>query len=136
MHFLEVCFIFVFMIRLPPRSTHTDTLFPYTTLFRSFNTSLEKIWDGSPGDYPNVYHSDGAAMPHTFTIDLGTTYRELSSFKEWGRTNNPGHNPVEFEVWGIADTTGETTLLPSADPGWKDETVSKGWNILTDITKR
>src|SRR3546814_1012443 len=23
------------MIRRPPRSTHTDTLFPYTTLFRS-----------------------------------------------------------------------------------------------------
>src|SRR3546814_15096390 len=27
--------IFVFMIRRPPRSTRTDTLFPYTTLFRS-----------------------------------------------------------------------------------------------------
>src|SRR3546814_14687646 len=25
------------MIRLPPRSTRTDTLFPYTTLFRSQN---------------------------------------------------------------------------------------------------
>src|SRR3546814_7361843 len=28
------CF-FLFMIRLPPRSTRTDTLFPYTTLFLS-----------------------------------------------------------------------------------------------------
>src|SRR3546814_13774834 len=28
------CFFF-FMIRRPPRSTRTDTLFPYTTLFRS-----------------------------------------------------------------------------------------------------
>src|SRR3546814_10385217 len=27
------------MIRRPPRSTRTDTLFPYTTLFRSPNTS-------------------------------------------------------------------------------------------------
>src|SRR3546814_3678969 len=26
------------MIRLPPRSTRTDTLFPYTTLFRSRRT--------------------------------------------------------------------------------------------------
>src|SRR3546814_14147884 len=26
---------FFFMIRRPPRSTRTDTLFPYTTLFRS-----------------------------------------------------------------------------------------------------
>src|SRR3546814_6021171 len=32
------CYFFVFfflMIRRPPRSTRTDTLFPYTTLFRS-----------------------------------------------------------------------------------------------------
>src|SRR3546814_13336259 len=31
-----LCFVFFFlMIRRPPRSTRTDTLFPYTTLFRS-----------------------------------------------------------------------------------------------------
>src|SRR3546814_1776341 len=30
------CFFFL-MIRRPPRSTRTDTLFPYTTLFRSIN---------------------------------------------------------------------------------------------------
>src|SRR3546814_19860451 len=29
------------MIRLPPRSTRTDTLFPYTTLFRSSLDDLE-----------------------------------------------------------------------------------------------
>src|SRR3546814_16344175 len=29
-----MCFFFL-MIRRPPRSTRTDTLFPYTTLFRS-----------------------------------------------------------------------------------------------------
>src|SRR3546814_18976816 len=29
------CIIFFLMIRRPPRSTRTDTLFPYTTLFRS-----------------------------------------------------------------------------------------------------
>src|SRR3546814_17552106 len=29
-----MCFFFV-MIRRPPRATRTDTLFPYTTLFRS-----------------------------------------------------------------------------------------------------
>src|SRR3546814_2870614 len=28
------------MIRRPPRSTRTDTLFPYTTLFRSHGTSV------------------------------------------------------------------------------------------------
>src|SRR3546814_8678793 len=37
------------MIRRPPRSTRTDTLFPYTTLFRSFPGKLgmdgSKVWE-------------------------------------------------------------------------------------------
>src|SRR3546814_11780017 len=30
-----LCLVFFLMMRRPPRSTRTDTLFPYTTLFRS-----------------------------------------------------------------------------------------------------
>src|SRR3546814_685873 len=37
-----MAFIFFLMIRRPPRSTRTDTLFPYTTLFRSV------IYQGRP----------------------------------------------------------------------------------------
>src|SRR3546814_4471499 len=33
--FFFLCLFFFLMIRRPPRSTRTDTLFPYTTLFRS-----------------------------------------------------------------------------------------------------
>src|SRR3546814_5459292 len=33
--FSHILIFFFLMIRRPPRSTHTDTLFPYTTLFRS-----------------------------------------------------------------------------------------------------
>src|SRR3546814_19567013 len=33
--FFYYIFFFFLMIRRPPRSTRTDTLFPYTTLFRS-----------------------------------------------------------------------------------------------------
>src|SRR3546814_5507689 len=32
---MRTLFVFFLMIRRPPRSTRTDTLFPYTTLFRS-----------------------------------------------------------------------------------------------------
>src|SRR3546814_3222447 len=32
--------VFVLMIRRPPRSTRTDTLFPYTTLFRSYSKAV------------------------------------------------------------------------------------------------
>src|SRR3546814_16968828 len=35
--------LFFLMIRRPPRSTRTDTLFPYTTLFRS--TAHAELWD-------------------------------------------------------------------------------------------
>src|SRR3546814_7896076 len=35
MHFIVFFFLFFLMIRRPPISTRTDTLFPYTTLFRS-----------------------------------------------------------------------------------------------------
>src|SRR3546814_7623281 len=31
------------MIRRPPRSTRTDTLFPYTTLFRSLEAALLQV---------------------------------------------------------------------------------------------
>src|SRR3546814_14261369 len=40
----ECVYIFFFlMIRRPPRSTRTDTLFPYTTLFRSSRSSTVPV---------------------------------------------------------------------------------------------
>src|SRR3546814_7080349 len=38
--------LFFLMLRRPPRSTHTDTLFPYTTLFRSIAVvgHLHLLW--------------------------------------------------------------------------------------------
>src|SRR3546814_8505969 len=43
-------FFFVLMIRRPPRSTRTDTLFPYTTLFRSpdLGRSADRLHDRAP----------------------------------------------------------------------------------------
>src|SRR3546814_17361768 len=44
-----VCRFFCLMIRRPPISTRTDTLFPYTTLFRSKEDDLQLVgtvkWD-------------------------------------------------------------------------------------------
>src|SRR3546814_15835946 len=37
-----LCVFFFLMIRRPPRSTRTDTLFPYTTLFRSHIAALDR----------------------------------------------------------------------------------------------
>src|SRR3546814_9457779 len=39
-----VFYVFFLMIRRPPRSTRTDTLFPYTTLFRSAEIIVRGPW--------------------------------------------------------------------------------------------
>src|SRR3546814_12658981 len=41
--FLTMSLFFFLMIRRPPRSTRTDTLFPYTTLFRSLRIQLVEL---------------------------------------------------------------------------------------------
>src|SRR3546814_14270062 len=48
-----ILFFFFLMIRRPPRSTRTDTLFPYTTLFRSLEVAAagghNLLMQGPPG---------------------------------------------------------------------------------------
>src|SRR3546814_20850928 len=48
------------MIRRPPRSTLTDTLFPYTTLFRSVSISLAKC---SAGRFRPIASVDASVAP-------------------------------------------------------------------------
>src|SRR3546814_1832764 len=72
------------MIRRPPRSTRTDTLFPYTTLFRSIWTPKEAknapvfVWihggaltGGSGGD--PIY--DGSALAERGIVVVSINYR-------------------------------------------------------------
>src|SRR3546814_11284176 len=46
------------MIRRPPRATHTDTLFPYTTLFRSLKTLGYDV-NFARGEGPHLYDVAG-----------------------------------------------------------------------------
>src|SRR3546814_14197196 len=46
--------MFFLMIRRPPRSTRTDTLFPYTTLFRSPRTFARSRPDRVPAPLPRA----------------------------------------------------------------------------------
>src|SRR3546814_13169913 len=47
---LVLIFLFFLMLRRPPRSTRTDTLFPYTTLFRSALSVRTGVDDAAAGD--------------------------------------------------------------------------------------
>src|SRR3546814_5238959 len=73
------------MIRRPPRSTRTDTLFPYTTLFRSrfrkrpqvapnFHPLNPFIPCGAPGPYPH-----GPAGPLHRQVYLQVCLRQAAS---------------------------------------------------------
>lgn len=118
-----------------PKDAWTKVNLPNDVAADAWGTDLSWIWDGKGGDYPEIYHTGGEGIPHHFTIDLGTLY-DLTKFENIGRTNaNPYHNPVKFEVWGIADLTNAATTLPGNDPGWENESLAKGWTLLKDITR-
>src|SRR3546814_20513375 len=46
------------MIRRPPSSTRTDTLFPYTTLFRSAQAKTGKLLPDTPISLPRIRAAD------------------------------------------------------------------------------
>src|SRR3546814_8171262 len=50
------------MIRRPPRSTRTDTLFPYTTLFRSVPHVLARVREGLVAQDARVVHEHVDAL--------------------------------------------------------------------------
>src|SRR3546814_5817772 len=54
------------MIRRPPRSTRTDTLFPYTTLFRSIRLNSRL---GTYTNFFNLLGLSGIAVPAGFRAD-------------------------------------------------------------------
>src|SRR3546814_4015049 len=55
--------LFFLMIRLPPRSTRTDTLFPYTTLFRSPSSSSSPRSTTTPST-PSEGWTSRSSPPH------------------------------------------------------------------------
>src|SRR3546814_9513176 len=65
------------MIRPPPRSTRTDTLFPYTTLFRSLTETKRLL--GDVGTYA------GDATPSGLADAIATLLRDDALRLEKGR---------------------------------------------------
>src|SRR3546814_19796381 len=63
------------MIRRPPRSTRTDTLFPYTTLFRSRWRipfwAVVLVDDQRADAFEEVVHLDDAAADRIFLAHFG-----------------------------------------------------------------
>src|SRR3546814_20128373 len=73
------CFFFFLSLRRPPRSTRTDTLFPYTTLFRSGRCGLQQRQGGlGIGDH-GIQRGRGAAGEAAFHHRLDQRSEEHTS---------------------------------------------------------
>src|SRR3546814_18491880 len=61
------------MIRRPPRSTRTDTLFPYTTLFRSAEAAHLRIHlaDARQDQHRRLHARDAELLEHVVAVHVG-----------------------------------------------------------------
>src|SRR3546814_18305021 len=92
---LYVLCIFFLMIRRPPRSTRTDTLFPYTTLFRSVRRAPKYP---APGSGTNKVFSAGAGTVRRPAAD-GKAGMEVHADAEPGiRRMHSGGEPLPRKV--------------------------------------
>src|SRR3546814_7873 len=69
--------IFFLMRRRPPRSTRTDTLFPYTTLFRSACVSCHNLAEGGDDGLP----LPGRAEGRSGEVNTPTIFNSALSFR-------------------------------------------------------
>src|SRR3546814_10569969 len=129
--YVQLC-VFFLMIRRPPRSTRTDTLFPYTTLFRSLGRELYPdldLWSTgqpylerwmrermSPKQLIKNVHAQIEQLPH-----LANMTRELLERMAHPHANNPPppwrerHHGWPLRLIGAVLLGSGATLAASAD---------------------
>src|SRR3546814_5816095 len=98
------------MIRRPPRSTRTDTLFPYTTLFRS----SARACPGSPlrcGCRARSSLRRGSARSEEHTSELQSLMRISYAVFCLKKKKNIIHTPKE-NIHGMHDTDDKLRTIP------------------------
>src|SRR3546814_17908789 len=112
------------MIRRPPRSTRTDTLFPYTTLFRSILLATFQRTADSRRDAPTPM----IAPVMVWVVETGTPIQVAPN-----KVNAP---PVSAQnpSWGVSRVLFEPMVLtirhppnsvPNAIDAWQERTTPK-----------
>src|SRR3546814_6417498 len=124
-------FFFFLMIRRPPRSTRTDTLFPYTTLFRSV-TALTAFWQalGATVDAMDAAHHDlvlavTSHLPHLIAYTIVGTASELEEVTE--------SEVIKYSAGGFRDFT----RIAASDPVmWRDVFLANKDAVLATLQRR
>src|SRR3546814_16688780 len=105
------------MIRRPPISTRTDTLFPYTTLFRSWQNKSDTVAGQGIGFTPATDPVTGTSASHLFNVtgiadyiadNFPTGASQAARAPEAGRSaairrgaGLPGDVAEDNRVWGL-----------------------------------
>src|SRR3546814_2870200 len=103
------CLFFFLMIRRPPKSTRTDTLFPYTTLFRS---PAEARVDGQTGQT---------------STELGEAHVAVARLVERGQLLEQGDSVLDAAGVGRLD---EGERLDVAQPERSEEHTSELQSLM------
>src|SRR3546814_7343823 len=87
------------MLRRPPRSTRTDTLFPYTTLFRSLSGEMlrelrDALWEADDDTSVHAVVLKGAGSCFSSGHDLSPDKEERTPGKSY-RANRD----LDDEIW-------------------------------------
>src|SRR3546814_21188031 len=94
--FLCAFFLFFFlMIRRPPRSTRTDTLFPYTTLFRS-HAQASRFLQQSPSHHLHHHPPCRGGGVDRFGQRTKARSRELDPLHDVQHVLRAARQPVEL----------------------------------------
>src|SRR3546814_14433002 len=119
------------MIRRPPRSTRTDTLFPYTTLFRS-SDEIERDRDTALAR--NLDFDEDEAFKQRFSYTeaytLDDSGRFLPNFTARDRIGDAGATAFvgsgrRFEIWWLptlAECVDADPVLPRLAAHWAETT--------------
>src|SRR3546814_19800123 len=113
------------MIRRPPRSTRTDTLFPYTTLFRSAHDRALQ-WPKTPRS--RLIASHGLARLAKSTPAAAENalprFAQALGFTEQDR----GRVLYQVALWTAASYETESARRPAAAPAPAYDTPLHQWN--------
>src|SRR3546814_639482 len=114
------------MIRRPPRSTRTDTLFPYTTLFRSLAELssavplIARVYPNGPGDVNQFHAAGGMGYVIGELLDAGLCHSDIATVSEGGLADyarEPGLDEAEALIWRDVGPSGDDSMLrPASSP--------------------
>src|SRR3546814_6526732 len=101
------------MIRRPPRSTRTDTLFPYTTLFRSISSRVRpalRSSNASPGRSPKTFTRSRTLILGISSDSIAFTFNYVSALRDfWVRAR-----PIDSRATPRQLTHHSDRLTPNA----------------------